>query len=367
MNIKGIVKLAQSGVKAVAGSTAKAKTTVVNAGSKVTATQAKVAAGAAAAVGVGLIANNVKDDISNGISEIGNTLKNLAAGGMGAIIGAGIPAIAQGGGGGGGKSGRSSSLTYPTTLSNSALNPAHINFQFYSRDTKNKLTSINLPMPDAVSNPSSINWDQESFHMMGDTMARSLKAIDKGTGTAEDIQTKMNSMAERIKSVAFYTGMSNVVGAVSPGGGVSAEGLMGAVSGKMPNPYRTMLFRGVDFRSFVFKFELVPFSESDCDLIHNIIMKFREHSYPDFAAEKMFFTYPDECQISYIWEAQPNKWLPNFKRAVCKSIEVDFTPKSQWTSLRNGFPNMITITTTWSEIEIITKTDITNLNGGQRS
>lgn len=269
---------------------------------------------------------------------------------------------------------RSAGLTYPTTLANVSLNPAHINFQFYTRPDENaslaniRSTSINLPMPDNISNPSTINWDQENFGMVGDAMTKGLQEIQKNGGniSAETVQEKLDSMAERIKSLAFYTGMSNAVGLV--GGQASAEGIMGQVSGKIPNPYKTFLFKGVDFRTFTFEFNLVPFTESDCDLIYKIIQKFREHSYPDFAADKMFFTYPDECQITYMWESGANKWLNNFKRAVCTGIDVNFAPMSQWSSHRNGFPDMVKISTRWTETEIVTKGDIANKNlRGQRS
>lgn len=294
--------------------------------------------------------NILPNNINNSIGSIVQNIVPSAAGAIASFM----PSMGK-------------SLTYPSTLTNVALNPAHINFQFYDRDTNIKTTSINLPMPDNVVNPSRISWDQENFGMVGDSMVKSLKAIQSSGGElkSENIQEHINSMGERLKSLAFYTGMSNVVSGL--GGSASAEGIMGQVSGKIPNPYRTMLFRGVDFRTFSFEFRFVPFSEEDCNTIDAIISKFREHSYPDFAADKMFFTYPDECQINYMWESGHNKWLNSFKRAVCTGIDVNFAPLQQWSSLRNGFPNMIIITTTWSEVEIITKNDIRSRDSnGQR-
>ena len=294
--------------------------------------------------------NIVPNNINN---SVGSIIENIVPSAAGAIASF-MPSIGN-------------SLTYPSTLTNVSLNPAHINFQFFDRDTNIKTTSINLPMPDNVVNPSRISWDQENFGMVGDSMVKSLKSIQSSGGElkSENIQEHINSMGERLKSLAFYTGMSNVVSGLY--GSASAEGIMGQVSGKIPNPYRTMLFRGVDFRTFSFEFRFVPFSEEDCDTIDKIISKFREHAYPDFATDKMFFTYPDECQINYMWESSHNKWLNSFKRAVCTGIDVNFAPLQQWSSLRNGFPNMIIITTTWSEVEIITKNDIRSRdNNGQR-
>src|SRR5690606_11387880 len=131
----------------------------------------------------------------------------------------------------------------------------------YDRNTNTKSTSINLPMPNNVSNPNSISWDQKDFGMIGDTVVKSLSAM-KNSGYNEDsVKSHLNSMAERMKSVAFYSGMSELVQKTG-GNNLDAEDIMGAVNGKALNPFRTMLFRGVNFRSFNFVFDLVPFSES---------------------------------------------------------------------------------------------------------
>jgi len=329
------------------------------------------AIGQAKAIGAGVVAAGVAGVAIYG--DIKNTMDDLQGGGIGGVIGAGIgagaaaiiPAIGALLGGAGGS--KSMGLTYPETLKNVALNPAHINFQFYDRNTNTKTTSINLPMPNNVSNPNSVSWDQKDFGMIGDTVVKSLSAM-KSTGYNEDsVKSHLNSMAERMKSVAFYSGMSELISKTG-GNQLDAEDIMGAVNGKALNPFRTMLFRGVNFRSFNFVFDLVPFSESDCDLIYNIITAFRAHSSPDFAGDKMFFTYPDECQITYMWESGANKWLNNFKRAVCTDVNIDYAPMGHWSSIRNGFPNIIRIDTKWTEVDIITKKDILLKDSrGQRS
>lgn len=352
MSIKSALKLVQKGAAAV-GKVA----------SKITGTQAKIAAGVGAVVATGVAIGTAAKDIKDSVGAVGNLINGSAAGNVGGLVGDVVPAVAQSF-----LSTSNMTLTYPKTLNNVELNPAHINFQFFESDSFSKLTSINLPMPDSIKNPNSINWDQGDFGMIGHEVVQGLKKMGSGQEfSTESVEEKMKSIVERVKSLGFYTGMSNIITGAG-GNNMSAEDIMGATSGKIPNPYKTMLFRGVDFRSFVFTFQLVPFSESDCDLIHSIVTKFREHSYPDFAADKMFFTYPDECQITYMWETDHNKWLNNFKRAVCTGVDVDFAPRGQWSSLRNGFPNMIEISTRWTEVEIVTKDDIRNVDSqGQRS
>lgn len=325
--------------------------------------------------GVTAAVNGTKD-LASTVSNASNIISDsgMSAGSIGSVVESVVPANAQSiitdANNG------ANSLTWPESLTNVTINPAHINFQFFEKanatSTESMTTSINLPMPDNVQNPSTINWDNGTdFGMMGDALAKGFKSIQKGDGDVGSLKDQLLGMTERIKSLAFYTGVASLNSGSQIGLGgesLSANDFMGAISGKMPNPYKTMLFRGVDFRKFTFVFNFVPFSEDDCQTIYDIIEKFRYHSYPAFTTEKMFFTYPDECQISYMWESGHNKWLNNFKKAVCTGVDVDYAPNGQWNSLRNGFPSAIRLTTNWTEIEVITKADIATANNkGQRS
>ena len=339
-------------IKAILGAIQKGAGAVGNAASKITGTQAKIAAGVGGVVATGVAIGVAVKNIKDSVNSVGDMINGGASGNIGSIINGIVPNSAPSY-----QSSPKIGLTYPKVLANTSLNPAWINFQFYDRDTSVPSTSINLPMPDSVKNPSSISWDQGDFGMIGDTAVKAVSAIGS-TISMESVKSQLDAIAERAMSLAAYEGLSSFISKAG-GNSLSASDLMGASAGKIPNPYKTMLFRGVDFRSFVFTFQLVPFTEDDCNLIYNIIQKFREHSYPDFANDNMFFTYPDECKITYMWENGENKWLNAFKRSVCTGVDIDFTPRGQWSSLRNGFPNVVEISTRWSEVEVIVKKDIT--------
>ncbi len=305
--------------------------------------------------------NGIKQDIGNTVSAFNNVASAVKSGDIGKLVSTVLPSLSFNT-----RPNTNMSIYYPETLKNVALNPAHIHFQFFRQNTQTKLSSIHLPMPDDIRNPSTINWEATDFGMMGNAAVKSIQAVKSDNVSKSAITDQLNSMSERVKSVAFYHAASEVVNGLG-GNQLSPDDIMGATSGKVTNPYKTFLFRGVNFRTFSFNFNLVPFSEADCDSIDKIVSKFREHSYPDFASDKMFFTYPDECQITYMWESSHNKWLNSFKRAVCSSVEANFAPLGQWAALRNGFPYMITLSTIWTEVEIITKGDISSKNNqGQR-
>ncbi len=256
-------------------------------------------------------------------------------------------------------------LIYPRELDNKEIHPATIRFGFFEREDVTRSTpgdEIQLYMPESASQPSTVSWDSEKFGAIGSAIA----SIGRGAAGADPgsvISSAMSSAAS-LPGAAFSRALANIgSGAASLlGGNVSAEGLMGETMGKIPNPYLTMVFRGVDFRSFAFVFKFTPYSESDCDTIDNIIRAFRRNALP--TKEGAFLKYPSECDIEYFWRGAENKWLHRFKKAVCTAVDVDYTGAGMFSTMRNGFPSTIVLTTKWSEIEIVTRDDI-DRNGAE--
>jgi hypothetical protein len=247
-------------------------------------------------------------------------------------------------------------LIYPKTLVNEDLNPAFIQFQYYERDSikdSNIDDIVQLYMPESVGQPSTVSWDTEKFGFVGGTMAAALrKGSMDAAGTFANASEKLrgNALANLGSSAAQLLG-----------GKVSADGILGEVAGKINNPYLTMVFRGVDFRNFAFTFRFTPFSESDCDTIDQIIKTMRSNALPPGSSASdpgPFLGYPKECAISYHWRGAENKWLHKFKKAVCTAVDVDYTSSGMFSVMRNGFPSEITVSTKWSEIELVLRDDV---------
>lgn len=259
-------------------------------------------------------------------------------------------------------------LYYPSNLTDTNAHPAWIQFNFFKRkspsgaDASEKDDVIHLYMPEQTSQPSTVSWTNENFGFLGNqlaTGARTFKDLpimdalmDVGSQTMQGAASAGDLIVTRALANAGSAAASFM------GGNVSAEGLMGEVLGKVPNPYLTAVFQGVNFRNFAFAFKFYPFSESDCDRIDEIIKTFRAHSLPKYKSNDAFLGYPSECQISYKWQGKDNKYLHKFKRAVCTGIDVDYTAQGMFSVMRNGFPSEITVATKWSELEIVTRDDI---------
>ena len=244
-------------------------------------------------------------------------------------------------------------LYYPATLPDTNVNPAWVEFQFYERKSPKSSPPddcVQLYMPEGAANPSTVNWNTEAFGFMGNTVANGMDQNGGFWGSAGDAA-----------NIAWERGKAGVQAGIANrrGGRVSAEGIL-SNSGKVPNPYLTMLFKGVDFRTYSFTFKFFPFSEKDSETIHNISKTLRKNSLPDYASEssEAFLGYPKEVEVAYKWRGESNKYLHKFKRSVITALDVDYTPNGMFAVMRNGMPACIQVSMKLSEIELVMRKDV---------
>ncbi|ASD50575.1 baseplate tail tube cap [Acidovorax phage ACP17] len=245
------------------------------------------------------------------------------------------------------------SYFYPAKLQNENLHPAWMEFNFFERKSAKESKPddiIQLYMPESASQPSTVSWDTEKFGVVGTTI------VDAANNGTEGLGGNVWDAGR----VAGARAMANLMSSAASrlGGQVSAEGLMGATQGRIPNPYLTMVFRGVDFRNYSFAFKFFPFSQDDCVTIDNIVKTFRANALPPGKAGDPFLGYPKEVQVAYKWKGQDNPWLHKFKRSVITGVDVDYTPNGMFSVMRNGMPSQINLVLKLSEIEIVLRDDV---------
>ncbi len=257
-------------------------------------------------------------------------------------------------------------LQHPRDLQDSSRFPAWINFAFYDRygvDGRTPTDKVDLYMPETVENPSTVRWDTENFGFVGAEIAkRAGKVSQEGLSAYSQIASAGYNAgtAEQAGALLKARGLANWGSSAASlmGGSVTADGLMGEVAGKIPNPFLTMVFKGLDFRTFSFVFKFYPVDEADCFNIYNIIKLFRKNIVPAKDAGGAFLKYPMECDITYKWNGVNNPWLHRFKPAHCTAFDVNYTSTGMFSVMRNGFPSEITVSTKWSERELVTREDI---------
>jgi hypothetical protein len=231
---------------------------------------------------------------------------------------------------------------------------ACIQFSEWERKDRNSSSPANtftLYMPERLTNPNTVSWDAEKLGVLAGIGTKMING-EMGVGSG----------AANIGESAATRGGFNLASSLAQklGSGVSAETLMGATSQKIPNPYLTMLFRGVDFRTFEFLFKLYPHSQDDTTVIYDMIKAFRMASLPPGRGSSgdSILGYPNEFTIEYQFEGKPNRWLNRFKRCVLVGIDTDYTGSGMWSMTRDGFPAEITLNLRFTEIEIVLRQDV---------
>lgn len=268
---------------------------------------------------------------------------------------------------------------YPKNLGAQDDFPAQIRFTFFKIQNAmdyvgEQRDRVVLYMPESASQPSTVSWTNEKFGFIGAGLARTggevRKVYNAGGDWNESLRTGMAMGAGANTAYESFHGaldlgtakaMAGTGSSIAQflGGNVTTEGLMGAVAGKIPNPYLTCIFQGIDFRSFAFTFKFYPFDESDCQDIFDIYQTFRKNALPEYVGgEKTFLGYPHSCEIEYLWNGDVNPWLHRFKRSVCTAVDIDYTAAGMFSVMRNGFPSEIVMSTKWTEMELVTAEEV---------
>jgi hypothetical protein len=242
---------------------------------------------------------------------------------------------------------------YPANVGDDVFQ-AYIQFNEWERQDRNASNPANtytLYMPERLVNPNTVSWDNEKLGVIA--------GIGKGL---MDGNMSLGSAAANLGSAAAQNAGFNIASSLAQklGSKVSADVLMGITSQKIPNPYLTMLFRGVDFRTFEFSFKMYPHSQADTQTIYDMIQSLRMASLPPGkgGANESILGYPNEFTIEYQFDGKPNKWLNKFKRCVLVGMDTDYTGSGMWSMTRDGFPAEITLNLRFTEIEIVLRDDV---------
>lgn len=132
-----------------------------------------------------------------------------------------------------------------------------------------------------------------------------------------------------------------------------------SASGKVAlNPFREVLFEAIDFRTFNFKYRLMPRSAAEADSVKNIIRLFKFHMHPELSTNRLFFIYPGEFQITYYFKNKENNYFHKFRPCVLTDLQIDYGGE-QFSSFKDGKPNEINLQLTFRETELLTKELIT--------
>ena len=242
------------------------------------------------------------------------------------------------------------------------------------------LATILLPVPEALNYTDSMDWGEENVGAIG----KILPSIAKGfTGSdTEAIGTNLTTLAQNGLAGMLLSKLS------SKNIGISGEGLTQGIAGKVLNPYKEQIFRGVNMRSFSFNWKLVPRNEGEQIQIDNIIKALRYHALPNYSGISAFenetdkensfnelsdrwLTVPRIFRLSWVYNDDNNtiKTLPKIKPCVLTNVSVNYTPDGVWATHYSESlgpaPIAYNVQLDFKETEIITGAEVVEFGTGE--
>jgi hypothetical protein len=128
------------------------------------------------------------------------------------------------------------------------------------------------------------------------------------------------------------------------------------------NTKREMLYKGTDFRTFNFEFDIAPTSEREVLQTMGLIKGLKYWSAPSKADGGETIKFPAFFQIDFLdrlgGAANDNFGL-KIGKSVLTKLEVNYTPDGLWQTFKGGFPIHIKLNLEFKEIELIYRESIT--------
>ena len=203
--------------------------------------------------------------------------------------------------------------------------------------------NVKLFIPESLANSSKSNYE-------GTANGSLLSGIMGETANLSDEEA---SGLEKIMGIG--TDAAGILGSL---GGDSAEVGLQAAGMTSAAANRHVLFKGVEYRTFSYQYNIMPRTASESAQMADIIKWFRIQMLPDVNDSGSFFTPPNYFQIEYFINGAPADYLHKIKPSVLTDCEVTFGGNGSFGKFKNtGAPSVIAMNLTFQEIQLVTKSD----------
>jgi hypothetical protein len=247
---------------------------------------------------------------------------------------------------------------------------------------------INLPLPDALQDNTSVKYNGVELESVGDFIngnvgsgLAGIAARNVGGAASTLISNVSGSLAGAVTERFGGSGaMSDVIGgAVTEGvkNAFPAEKMQTAFEqmvGAAPNPNPSVAFQGPNLREFQLTWTFFPRSEAESTNIHRIVTKLKRASLPrnSISGSGAILDYPDMCQLNFFpWDdntlspsegTNPWFWTNNsiikIKKCVMNNVSVDYNVSNiPGFFAGTGKPVAIRLSIGFSEIEYMLSND----------
>lgn len=225
-----------------------------------------------------------------------------------------------------------------------------------SREKRLLRNQIILPIPNQLVNNRSFAWEGGSTKSVGSEVYTAFAdkevSID---GFSQGVKQLSNSGAgdrvtELLKSAAIKTFLGDAAG-----------NKRDFDRKQIVNDGKRMMFKGTDFRTFQFEFDLVPKNASDVVYMMALTKVLEYHASPDLGAKAVMIRYPSTWDIEFKnAEGGDLDLMLNLKPCVVSSLSFNYTPDGLWRTFKTGHPIHMKVSIGFTETELIYKSGMTD-------
>lgn len=238
-----------------------------------------------------------------------------------------------------------------------------------SGNIENPIAYIYLPMPQGISDSSSIGWGEDSLNTAAafgakavSNTLKSANLVSGGWAALQDTNTALQTAAT--SGSAQQAVLSQFTSALvnSLGGNTSPEGLLSRATGKVMNPNMELLFKSVSLRSFSFRFDLAPRDSMEGERVKQIIKTFKKTMAPKSGGYGtggggIFISAPNVYQLKFKTGNKQHPFLNSFKPMALTNMTVNYTASGSYATYEDATPVHMQLTLQFQELNPIYSED----------
>lgn len=250
-----------------------------------------------------------------------------------------------------------------------------------TRNLKNSLYNIILPMPDNVSDSNAVTWDSDSLNSL------QLAGLNAGEDVLDAIKLeepeKLNKLKAAVSSFLTESGSAlqdpKLADAVKKsfigeainvfGGNINAESLISRTTGQVLNPNLELLFKGVILREFNYTFTLTPRDQFESQQIKQIINLLKrsmaaKSTASSGAGKGAFISAPDVFQPTFMQGPRAHPFLYSIKQSALTGMNVNYVGTGAYATYTDGTPVKMQMQLRFRELSPVYNEDYNDVRNG---
>lgn len=203
---------------------------------------------------------------------------------------------------------------------------------------------ITLAIQNRPSTSYGVDWQQSELG--------SLMGVLAGSSSVADSNAVSKSLSSDIARRMFEVA-ATIPGSLNTNNRV--QNTLESGTKRVANPFREVLFKSVGFRKFEFTYKFMPKSETESELVNDIIKTFKFHMHPELVTSGLYYIYPSDFDIVYYYKGNENKWLNKISTCALTDLRVEYGGQNNYSTFNTGAPTEINLSLTFTELESLTK------------